>query len=82
MTGLTMLAAGTGPLGSAAAAQPLEAVNATGVVERGAWVMIALPLLGAALLLLSGHVANRWAHWFAVLMGVGSFGWAPAGTSG
>jgi len=78
VTGLTMLAAGTGPLGSAAAAQPLEAVNATGVVERGAWVMIALPLLGAALLLLSGHVANRWAHWFAVLMGVGSFGWAVA----
>jgi NADH-quinone oxidoreductase subunit L len=77
VTGLTLLAAGTGPLGSAAA-QPLEAVSATGVVERGAWVMIALPLLGAALLLLSGHVANRWAHWFAVLMGVGSFGWAVA----
>jgi NADH-quinone oxidoreductase subunit L len=40
--------------------------------------VIALPLLGAAVLLLAGRAANRWGHWFAVLMSVGSFAYAVA----
>jgi NADH-quinone oxidoreductase subunit L len=46
--------------------------TATGVPSM-AWLLIALPALGAAVLLLGGKRTNAWGHYFAVLMAVGSF---------
>ena len=37
------------------------------------WLLIALPLLGAAILLLTGKRTDRWGHWLAVLMSGGAF---------
>ena len=37
------------------------------------WLLIALPLLGAAILLLLGRRTNAWGHWVGVLMSLGSF---------
>jgi NADH-quinone oxidoreductase subunit L len=37
------------------------------------WLLIALPLLGAAILLLAGRRTDRWGHWLAVLMSGGAF---------
>ncbi len=45
--------------------QPLA--EATGVFSY-LWLLIALPLLGAAVLLLGGRRTNRWGPYFAVLM--------------
>ncbi len=39
---------------------------AGGAVQNNAWLLIALPLLGAAVLLLGGRRTNAWGHWFAV----------------
>ncbi|WP_046472037.1 NADH-quinone oxidoreductase subunit L [Allosalinactinospora lopnorensis] len=41
-----------------------------------AWLLIALPLLGAAVLLLGGRRTDGWGHWLAVLLPLASFGWA------
>lgn len=38
-----------------------------------AWLVIALPMVGAALLLLLGKRSNKWGHWLGVLMSAGSF---------
>ena len=38
-----------------------------------AWLLIALPAFGAAVLLLGGKRTNAWGHYFAVLMALGSF---------
>ena len=38
-----------------------------------AWLLIALPALGAAVLLLGGKRTNAWGHYFAVVMALGSF---------
>ena len=38
-----------------------------------AWLLIALPAFGAAVLLLGGKRTNAWGHYFAVLMAVSSF---------
>ncbi|WP_148613662.1 NADH-quinone oxidoreductase subunit L [Nocardioides rubriscoriae] len=37
------------------------------------WLVIALPLLGAAVLLLGGRLTDRWGHWLGTAMPVGSF---------
>ena len=37
------------------------------------WLLIALPLLGATVLLLGGRRTDRWGHWLAVLMSTASF---------
>jgi NADH-quinone oxidoreductase subunit L len=44
------------------AAQPLHYTSATGALSSLPWVLIALPLLGAAVLLLGGKRTNRWGH--------------------
>jgi len=44
-----------------AAAQPGDAAEATGVLSLG-WLLIALPLLSAAVLLLGGRRTDRWGH--------------------
>ena len=49
--------------------QPLA--EATGVFSY-LWLLIALPLLGAAVLLLGGRRTDRWGPYFAVLMVVGA----------
>ena len=42
-------------------------------VSSLAWLLIALPLAGTAILLLGGRRTNAWGHYFAVLMAVGTF---------
>ncbi|MFI6321314.1 NADH-quinone oxidoreductase subunit L [Nonomuraea sp. NPDC050556] len=37
------------------------------------WLMIALPLLGAAILLLAGRKSDKWGHLLGVLMSLGAF---------
>jgi len=37
------------------------------------WLVIALPLAGAAILLLGGRLTDRWGHWLGTAMPVGSF---------
>ena len=44
------------------AAQPLHYTQATGALSTAAWLLIALPLFGAAVLLLGGKRTNRWGH--------------------
>ncbi|MDP9417338.1 MAG: NADH-quinone oxidoreductase subunit L [Actinomycetota bacterium] len=41
---------------------------ASGGIETNAWLLIALPLLGAAVLLLGGRRTNAWGHYFATAM--------------
>jgi NADH-quinone oxidoreductase subunit L len=37
------------------------------------WLVIALPLAGAAILLLGGRFTDRWGHWLGTAMPIGSF---------
>ncbi len=37
------------------------------------WLVVGLPLLGAAVLLLGGRATDRWGHWLATALPVGSF---------
>ncbi len=48
------------------------ATAATGAMSAG-WLLIALPLLGAAVLLLAGRRADGWGHWFGVVASGSSF---------
>jgi NADH-quinone oxidoreductase subunit L len=72
---------GTGAVGMADATdiapviQPLA--DASGVFAY-LWLLLALPLLGAAVLLLGGRRTNRWGPYFAVAMVVGAAGYAVA----
>nr|WP_184582983.1 NADH-quinone oxidoreductase subunit L [Lipingzhangella halophila] len=58
------------------AAPPAAAAEASGAILPNAWLLIALPLVGAAILLLGGRRTDGWGHWLAVLLPLGSFGWA------
>ncbi len=62
-------------LGTPALTVPTAAVDATaaGGAASFAWLMVALPLAGAAVLLLAGRRANAWGHWLGVLASAGSF---------
>jgi NADH-quinone oxidoreductase subunit L len=42
--------------------------GAAGGVVGAAWLLVALPLLGAAVLLLVGRRGDRWGHWFGALV--------------
>ena len=57
---------------SAAAATHLTSTTATGVFSL-LWVVIALPLLSAAVLLLGGRRTDRWGHWLGVAVPTASF---------
>lgn len=48
---------------------------ASGTIQTGAWLLVGLPLLGAAVLLLLGKLSNAWGHWIAVLLSWASFVW-------
>jgi NADH-quinone oxidoreductase subunit L len=56
----------------AAAPAVQQTVAATGTF-RLTWLLLAFPLLGAAVLLLGGKRTNAWGHYFGVLMAVCSF---------
>ena len=47
--------------------------HAASGVSSFAWLLIALPLLGAAILLLGGRRTNRWGHLLGTAMSVGAF---------
>jgi NADH-quinone oxidoreductase subunit L len=53
----------------------MTTVGATGVL-REAWLLLAFPLFGAAVLLLGGRRTDRWGHLLGVLMPVASFVYA------
>jgi len=59
-------AAGTGPAAYEAA---------SGAVQSAAWLLVALPLAGAAVLLLGGRRTDRWGHWLGVALSWASFVW-------
>lgn len=48
---------------------------ASGAVQTGAWLLVAMPLLGAAVLLIGGRRTDRWGHWLAVALSWASFVW-------
>ncbi|WP_019632349.1 NADH-quinone oxidoreductase subunit L [Actinomadura atramentaria] len=42
-------------------------------IQAAAWLLIALPLAGAAILLLGGRRTDKWGHWLGTLTTVASF---------
>src|SRR5918911_378045 len=60
------------------AAEPTRGVYAaaSGTLQTGAWLLIALPALCAAVLLLGGRRTDRWGHWLGVVLPWASFVWA------
>ncbi|MGZ4625769.1 MAG: NADH-quinone oxidoreductase subunit L [Kineosporiaceae bacterium] len=59
------------------AADPVRGVYApaSGTLQSGAWLLVALPALGAAVLLVGGRRTDRWGHWLAVGLSWASFVW-------
>jgi len=55
----------------------LATLHATGL-QNAAWLLLALPLLGAAILLLGGKRTNSWGHWVGVAMPVLAFAYGVA----
>jgi NADH-quinone oxidoreductase subunit L len=49
---------------------------ASGGLQTGSWLLIALPLFGAAVLLVGGRRTDRWGHLLAVALSWASFVWA------
>jgi NADH-quinone oxidoreductase subunit L len=60
------------------AAEPGAATLADSAVLSNAWLLIALPLAGAAVLLLGGRRTDGWGHWLGAALPVASFAWAVA----
>jgi NADH-quinone oxidoreductase subunit L len=58
------------------AAEPVVATTADSAVLSNAWLLIALPLVGAAILLLGGRRTNGWGPLLATALPIGSFVWA------
>ena len=50
----------------------MEYAHATGVLS-GIWLLVAIPLVSAAILLLAGKRADKWGHWLGVLSVAASF---------
>ena len=61
---MTALTAST--LALAAVAEPMAATGAASL----AWLLIAVPAAGAALLLLAGRRSDAWGHWLGLLTSV------------
>jgi NADH-quinone oxidoreductase subunit L len=57
------------------AASPGVYAPATGTIQSGAWLLVVLPLAGAAILLLAGRRADRWGHLLAVALSWAAFVW-------
>ncbi|AGL13939.1 NADH-quinone oxidoreductase subunit L [Actinoplanes sp. N902-109] len=52
--------------------QKVEFAHATGLLS-GIWLLVAIPLASAAILLLLGKRADKWGHWLGVLAVAASF---------
>ena len=52
--------------------QTVEYAQATGTLG-GIWLLVAIPLASAAILLLLGKRADKWGHWLGVLAVAASF---------
>lgn len=50
-----------------------HATAAEGALQTSAWLLVALPLVSAAVLLLLGRRADRWGHWLGVAASGGAF---------
>jgi len=48
-------------------------VAPSGVWQESAWLLVAIPLVSAAILLLAGKRSNRWGHWLGVAASAASF---------
>jgi len=74
-----VIGTGAAPLADATQIAPVISplAEATGVFSY-LWLLIALPLLGATVLLLGGRRTNRWGPYFAVLMVVAAAVYAVA----
>jgi NADH-quinone oxidoreductase subunit L len=48
----------------------VHTVAASGVIQQGAWLLVALPLLSSAVLLFGGRRADRWGHLLGAAMPV------------
>jgi NADH-quinone oxidoreductase subunit L len=57
------------------AAEHVLSATAEGGVQTGAWLLVALPLLGSAVLLLGGRRTDKWGHWLAVGLSWAAFVW-------
>ena len=55
------------------AAEPVVATAADSPELSLAWLLFALPLAGAAILLLGGRRTDSWGHWLATALPLGSF---------
>src|SRR5260370_3084326 len=55
----------------------VTSLHASGIGDA-AWLLLALPLAGAAVLLLGGKRTNSFGHWIGVAMPVLAFGYAVA----
>ena len=53
--------------------ESLVPAAATGAVQISGWLLIALPLFGATVLLLGGRRTDRWGHWLGVGTALASF---------
>ena len=60
------------PLAAAVTSEPAAAHAATGITAY-AWLLVALPALGAAVLLLGGRRTDKWGPLFAVAMSWSAF---------
>lgn len=49
--------------------------SAEGAIQSYAWLLVALPLIGAAVLLVGGRRTDRWGHWLAVGLSWAAFVW-------
>ncbi|GAA4859406.1 NADH-quinone oxidoreductase subunit L [Saccharopolyspora cebuensis] len=65
-------------LSAAAEAGAVDVTSAAGAVQQNAWLLIALPALGALVLLVAGRRANGWGHYLGTATVLGSFGYALA----
>jgi NADH-quinone oxidoreductase subunit L len=61
--------------GGAATLQRAGYQAAAGTLQSGAWLLVALPLAGAAVLLLGGRRTDRWGHWLGVALSWAAFVW-------
>jgi NADH-quinone oxidoreductase subunit L len=61
----------------APSASVMTSLPATGL-QRAAWLLVALPLAGAVVLLLGGKRTNSWGHLVGVAMPVAAFGYGVA----
>jgi NADH-quinone oxidoreductase subunit L len=58
---------------SVLAMEPVAQLQAATGAEQNAWLLIAIPLVSAAILLLGGRRTDRWGHWLGLAASAASF---------